>query len=76
MNELFKNIVKTITVKAILTAIIQNTRIKQRFLCHKWCMLLFQVKKRTKKVSELFQSYHPYTHKVIICRKTITVEFL
>ena len=28
--------------------------------------VLFQVKKRTKRVSELFQSYHPYTHKVIV----------
>ena len=28
-------------------------------------MAIFQVKKRTKRVSELFQSYHPYTHKVM-----------
>ena len=29
-------------------------------------MAIFQVKKRTKRVSELFQSYHPYTHKVML----------
>jgi len=38
-----------------------GTFVSSYLLCS---LYLFQVKKRTKRVSELFQSYHPYTHKV------------